>query len=258
MFRRIIFAAAISGVLAGLLLSAVQSMRSVPLILLAETYETAAHTLGSGAVPHTHMESGVTHTHSGGAAMHTHNSAAATHSHETAATHMHGPAGGASADLSRTALAAVSNIVAAIAFALLLIAGFVLRGGADWRKGVLWGLGGFAAFSLAPSLGLPPELPGAFAAPVPDRQLWWALTVALTAAGLAVAAFAPGRGWKVLGAALIALPHLIGAPQPIQHGGLAPEALAREFAVAALLASGLFWIALGGLSGYFFNRFEDA
>jgi cobalt transporter subunit CbtA len=200
-------------------------MRAVPLILQAETYETApAHPRAPGA----------------------------------AAAHTHGPGGGASADLSRTALTAVSNIVAAIAFALLLIAGFALRGGVTWRKGVLWGLGGFAAFSLAPSLGLPPELPGAFAAPVPDRQLWWALTVALTAAGLAMAAFAPGRGWKILGAALIALPHLIGAPQPAQHGGLAPEALAREFAAAALLASGLFWIALGGLSGYFFNRFESA
>ncbi len=218
MFRRIVFAAAIAGLLAGVFISAVQAVRVIPLILEAETYETTAP-----AVPTTDES-----------------------------------AGGASVDLSRTALTAVSNILAAIAFALLLIAGFVLRGGVDWRKGILWGLGGFAVFSLAPSLGLPPELPGTFAAMLKDRQGWWLLTVALTAGGLALVAFAPGWGWKALGAALIALPHLIGAPQPAQHGGLASEAMMQQFVIATLVTSGLFWALLGGLSSYLFERFEKA
>lgn len=223
MFRRIIFAAALSGLIGGLILSAVQAVRVVPLIKQAETYENAP----------------AAHPHSG-----------------TAAPHAHEPAAADAPGLSRTAFTAVSNVVTAIGFALILIAGISLRGGADWRQGILWGLGGYAAFNFAPSIGLPPELPGTFAAAVPDRQIWWLLTAALTAGGLALAAFAQSWAWKTLGVVLIALPHLIGAPQPEKHGGLAPEAMMREFAFAALAASGVFWVALGGLSGYFFTRFE--
>ena len=105
--------------------------------------------------------------------------------------------------------------------------------------------------------GLPPELPGTFAAPLAGRQVWWAFTAAATAGGLAFAAFSHGWGLKALGAALIALPHLIGAPQPAQHGGLAPEAMMQAFVLAALATSLLYWIVLGALAGYFFRRFEQ-
>ena len=82
--------------------------------------------------------------------------------------------------------------------------------------------------------------------------------MAATAAGLALIAFVPGALWKALGAVLIALPHLIGAPHPEQSGGLAPAALQRQFIVAAMAASGIFWLVLGGLCGYLFERFERA
>ncbi len=114
MFRRINFAAAVSGLIAGLFLSAAQALRVIPLILEAETYEKAsppARALPAGT-PALGDEAGI--------------------------------------DFSRTALTAVSNVISAIGFALLLVAGFSLRGGSDWRSGILWGLGGFAAFSLAP------------------------------------------------------------------------------------------------------------
>ena len=29
----------------------------------------------------------------------------------------------------------------------------------SWRQGLFWGFAGFAVFTLAPGLGLPPELP---------------------------------------------------------------------------------------------------
>lgn len=157
---------------------------------------------------------------------------------------------------SRTALTVLANVLTATGFALLLAAGFALRGGADARRGLLWGIGGFAAFSLAPALGLPPELPGDLAAPLAARQAWWWAAAGGTAAGLALIAFKPGAPWKLLGALLIALPHLAGAPQPPVHGGAAPEALRRAFALAALLTSALFWAALGGLAGFFFKRLE--
>lgn len=220
MFQRIVFAAAISGLIAGLVVSALQTVRVVPLIYEAETYEKA---------------SPPAHTHPAG-----------TPAHDDEA----------GIDLSRTALTAVSNVIAAIGFALLLIAGFAVHGGIDWKKGILWGIGGFIAFSLAPSIGLPPELPGTFAAPVPDRQIWWAATAAGTSIGLLLLVFKPGASWKVLGAAAIALPHIIGAPHPERLGGLAPAELMHAFVVAALVSSVIFWAVLGACSGYFFGRSE--
>ena len=58
------------------------------------------------------------------------------------------------------AFTVAANIVTAVGFALLLVAASEFAGGiAGWRSGLLWGLAGFAVFTLAPGLGLPPELP---------------------------------------------------------------------------------------------------
>ena len=73
----------------------------------------------------------------------------------------------------------LANLVTAIGFGLLLVAASEFAGGiAGWRQGLLWGLAGFAAFTLAPGLGLPPELPAMPAAELVPRQAWWIATVA--------------------------------------------------------------------------------
>jgi predicted cobalt transporter CbtA len=54
----------------------------------------------------------------------------------------------------------------------------------DARRGLLWGLGGFAALHLAPAVGLPPELPGMASADLAARQPGGPLRGA-TATGLA-------------------------------------------------------------------------
>ena len=51
MFRRIVFAAAAAGLLAGLIVSAIQSVGAIPLILKAETYENAGPQSQKGAAP---------------------------------------------------------------------------------------------------------------------------------------------------------------------------------------------------------------
>jgi len=84
--------------------------------------------------------------------------------------------------LERAAYSLVFTCVGACAFALLLTGCWSLRGEVDWRRGLLWGLAGFAVFSLAPALGLPPELPGAHAADLAARQAWWVGTAIATAA----------------------------------------------------------------------------
>ncbi|MGE0116909.1 MAG: CbtA family protein [Dongiaceae bacterium] len=227
MFRQIFFAAALAGVVGGIFVTGMNYVRIIPLILEAETYETA-----------------------GG---HDHGTADATAAGAEAAAveEEWAPADG----VERGAYTLATNILMAVGIALLLAAGFALTGQGGWRAGLYWGLAGYAAFILAPALGLPPEVPGAEAAPLADRQLWWLGTVAATAGGLALMFLTRSWRWIVAGAALIVLPHLIGAPQPEHHGGLAPASLAREFVAAVLVTGFLFWLALGALSGFFYKRF---
>ena len=165
MIRQVLFSALLAGLLAGLPNSALQAVTTVPLILHAETFESAE--------------------------------APAAHDHGTAATaghsHSHGDehAAWAPADgIERSFFTTMANIVGATGFALLLTAGFVLRGDAvDGRRGVLWGLGGFATMTLSPSLGLPPEVPGSVAAELAARQVWWLSAVVTGAVGLWLLAF---------------------------------------------------------------------
>ncbi|MNP39283.1 putative cobalt transporter subunit CbtA [compost metagenome] len=142
----------------------------------------------------------------------------------------------------------------AVGFALMLAGLFTLRAPNRTWQGLLWGLGGFAVFNLAPSAGLPPELPGTAAADLLLRQYWWIGTAAATAVGLALLAFS--RNWLLrgIGLALLAVPHLIGAPHPEVHESLAPAALGQEFILASLLTNALFWSALGLAAAWFFGR----
>lgn len=236
-FRHLVYAALCAGLLCGVITAGAHQIGTVPLILEAETYEEAAQ-------------------HA--AATHAHDTAAAAHTHDTAAA---APAAEAEwspeTRIERAAYTLAADLLAAIGFALLLAAGFALRGGTvTWREGLLWGLAGFATFTIAPGVGLPPELPGTEAGPLLARQLWWVATAAATGGALALFAFTRRAAYAVLAALLIVLPHLYGAPQPVEHvAAAAPETLAHRFAVAVTLVSFLFWAALGASTGYFYQHF---
>jgi len=231
--RRLVFAAACAGLLTGLLVTVMHQVGTVPVILRAEVHERAADA-GHAAQP-----PGAAHDH-------------AAHDYED---HGWEPRDG----LERTAYTALADILAAIGYGLLLAAAFALRGKeVTWRVGLWWGLAGFAAFTLAPGLGLPPEVPGTEAAPLLSRQVWWVATAALTGGGLALLAYGKQWGWSVLALLLIALPHLWGAPQPTEPGSAAPQALAHEFVVAVTVVSFLTWAALGSSTAYFYQRFGSA
>jgi cobalt transporter subunit CbtA len=225
-FRTIVFVAAVAGLAAGLALTAVQAVGTVPLILQAESYEQAAQTPAE-------------HAHAPGA-------------HEHAAWQ---PADG----IERLAYTVVANIVGAIGFALLLVALSEIAGGiAGWRQGIFWGLGGFASFTLAPSLGLPPELPGMPAADLLARQVWWIATVALTAGGLALMVFRRSLPAALAGFVLILAPHIVGAPLPANFETRVPHALAREFAVGAVISGLIFWVLLGAFAGFVRGRLTSS
>jgi cobalt transporter subunit CbtA len=227
MIKRIARTAGFSGLLAALLLTLLQSLWVSPLIQQAETYEKAP--------------ASEVHEHALGAA----------HSHDAEAWE---PQDGWQRLLATTG----GNLVVAVGFALMLAGLYTLREPTRTSQGLLWGLAGYATFVLAPTLGLPPELPGTAAAELAQRQMWWIGAAASTAAGIALIAF--GRQWllKLLGVATLLVPHVIGAPQPEVHSMLAPEALESEFKIAAQLTNIAFWLALGLISAWLFRRGAQA
>ena len=240
LFRRLFLCALLVGLLTGLFDSAVQRWQVVPLILAAEVFEESA--APPQAEP-AHAEGG-------------------THSHEAQAW---APQDG----LERTAYTVLANVLNAIGSALLLMplmafwnrqrAGLPLalhKGyGASVRYGLLWGAAGWVSLFALPALGQPPELPGLQAAALHARQIWWSLTVACGAGGLAMLGLVRAK-WRVLGLGLLVLPFAIGAPQ---HAGspfagmeadvaLQMQQLVSRFVVATAVASALQWLLLGTLS----------
>ena len=228
LFQRIVFAAVLAGLAAGIGMSALQHWKVTPLIIAAESHE---------APP----------------AGHAHDAATPAHSHDAEAW---APADG----LERTAYTLLANVLTAIGFALLLGAVSVLAGiEITAANGTLWGLGGFIAFQLAPAIGLPPELPGMAAAELGARQLWWWGTALSTGAGLlAVAKFRNSISIAVA-ALLILGPQIVGAPQlAAEHGSVLPAEMASAYAAAALAVGAAFWLVLGPLLGWINQRFARA
>lgn len=231
-FRNIVLVAAVAGVLAGLGMTVAQQLTTVPLILKAEVYEeqgtTAAHDHGDAAIQPSAQE------------------------HEEGGWQ---PADG----VERTAFTLLANIVTGVGFALLLIAVSELAGGiTGWRQGVFWGLAGFAVFTLAPGLGLPPELPAMPAAELGARQLWWVATALSAAAALALMFYGRTPLAIVAAIALLVAPHLVGAPEPASYDTPIPEGPHHSFVVAVVLTALLFWVLLGALAGLFRERFIHA
>jgi cobalt transporter subunit CbtA len=234
-FRHVVLAAAVSGLVAGIAMTGIQQVSTMPLILEAETFESVAGTAGGG------------HDHAPAARA---DAAAATAAVE-AEEEGWAPADG----IERTAYTALANIATAIGFALMLIVAAELAGGfTGWRHGLFWGLAAFVVFTLAPGLGLPPELPAMPAGPLGARQVWWVATATATAGGMALLVFRRTAGMAVLGVALMILPHLVGAPEPDSYETAVPEGLAHDFVVAVVIGSLVFWALLGGVAGWLRSR----
>jgi cobalt transporter subunit CbtA len=229
-FRSIVFAAVAAGLVVGAIITVVQQFGTVPLILKAEVYERSAEAaVATTTAPTEHSE----------------------HNHRGAAWE---PQDG----LERNLYTAAVNILTAIGFALLLGGFYALRGQPiSWREGLLWGVAGFAVFTVAPGLGLPPELPGVPTAPLGPRQLWWIATALATAGGIALFVVRQSILAAVLGFCLIVAPHLVGAPHLAEAHTDVPELLSHQFAVAVTLTSFLFWMLLGSMTSFTYRRFSE-
>jgi cobalt transporter subunit CbtA len=235
MFKTIVFSAFGAGLAVCLAVSALQFVTTEPLILHAEEFEgTAAPEAAATPVP----------------------DVASVHQHEDGTAHVHdeeewGPADG----FERTAYTVLANLVVGFAISLMLLGAMALKGDPiDGRRGLLWGVAGFAAVSLLPALGLPPELPGTPAGDIYDRQLWWLGAAAASAAGIALLAFSRNWGFLAAGAALLVAPHVIGAPTPPSHEVSYPGGLAGEFVVASMVVSAVLWSLSGLAAGWLHQR----
>ncbi len=238
MFRRILITALLAGFLGGLGISVVQEFTTTPIILHAEEFE-------SKGAPGGHKQGLLDKAPNPLLRL------AQAKETPAAEDEAWAPADG----LERTLYSTLANILSGTGLALILVACIALSGRrVDGRTGVLWGIAGFAVINLAPALGLPPEVPGTMAAELGSRQGWWLLCVAATAAGLWMLIFRHGAYWVVAGIVIMALPHLVGAPQPAHIGGPVPPELAGHFVAASLVTAAIFWCSLGWLSGTFWQR----
>jgi cobalt transporter subunit CbtA len=227
-FRSLVFTALIAGSVAGFAAAALHIATTVPLILQAEVYEQGGD---------------IDHHHGGEASEHSHASSGERADQEGQTV------------LGRNALTLAAMLLAYIGFAMLLVVSAELLGGLNGvRQGIVWGFAGFLVFSLVPAIGLPPELPGMPAADLQDRQIWWVVAAASTAAGLCIAAKGKGLARWMLATALLLLPFISGAPHPESAATAVPSELHLRFVVLTLSSSFITWLLLGSVAGWLLGR----
>jgi cobalt transporter subunit CbtA len=243
---RFLWIGLMAGILAGLPTAAIQHVTTTPLILAAEMYENVESEDTHAKIPPTIekisgriIKANIILIHEQGIKSEDESWA---------------PEQG----LERTFFTSVSTIITTIGYSFMLLAAmFLAKEKISPKAGLLWGLAGFTATGLAPSLGLSPELPGAAAADLVARQLWWGATVIATSGGLWLV-FRISSVWAILlGVFLIVLPHVIGAPHPETLTSEVPSELAAHFASSSLVLHAIAWVLAGSAVGYLWQKQES-
>ena len=213
MIKRILAAGIIGGIVAGLVVAALQHVTTTPLILTAEIYETA----------------------------------------QQLRQHVTNAAEPVNVALNRVVATSISTMAASIGYALVLLAGMLVSGDRITpRSAALWGACAFAATGLAPAIGLAPQLPGAAETDLAGRQIWWLITAATTGAGLYAILRIDDRVAHVFGLLLLTAPHLF-TPTPASPESTVPAELAARFAAASLVVQAVSWTLAGALAGLVFG-----
>ncbi|NRA19181.1 MAG: CbtA family protein [Oceanospirillaceae bacterium] len=240
--RNLILSALLVGVISGLGYGLFQQLQVNPIIYAAEVFEVA-----EPAADH----------HTGDA--------------QAAHSHAHSEAWAPDDGLPRILSTLAANISISFAFALIMISLMALHNQKSRKPkvniytGIVWGLAAMFCLFGAPSLlGLHPEIPGTNAAALENRQLWWLFCSITSAIGIAVVYYAPIK-FKIAGLILAALPHLIGAPMPTEHGfantdPIAIQALTElssQFYLMTAIGMLILFISMGALASFSLTKFVD-
>lgn len=243
MTGRVVLAVLLAGIAAGLIMGAIQHVRLTPLILEAEAYERAGDV-------HSHD-----HAPAGSATATDTTPAPAAATGGDGHDHDHGEGWMPEDGWQRTLATTITAVMSGAGFAAILAAISLLSGLPITRaNGIIWGLCGFLAVSLAPAVGLPPELPGMPAGDLGSRQIWWVATIVVTGAGIYLLAQRREVWAIVLALFLIAAPHLIGAPVAAHGESAVPPGLAAAFVANSLAANAIFWSLIGLFLGLVLDR----
>ena len=244
MLKRILGCALLAGVIAGGASAVLQQWLVIPVLLEAELYESG-EAVHFGAAPET---TGLTEHEPG--------VAATTSATETEA-HSHLAAGGPNP--GRVFTTVIATIGFNVGLAAFLVALFYLRDARPTiREGIVWGLYGFAVQVIAPSLGLPPELPGVAAADLTTRQIWWVATIISSGLGIWLIAFGRQAWTTPLAILLLLAPHVIGAPHPDKYAGTAPPEIALLWVGRTIGIAFISWVLLGAVAAAVWSRFNRA
>jgi cobalt transporter subunit CbtA len=237
--KHMLSSALFAGFVAGLLCALLQYLLVEPDILVAERYE-------SGELVHFQ-----------GVAAHSHGVAATDATAAEGAEHHYDAAAAEASPARRHALTVLFAVLTYCGYGLVMLGGIQLAEQVGARLGtaqsLLWGLAGFLAFQMMPALGLAPELPGTPAADLTDRQIWWAATAIATIIGLWFLAYGSAIWQRVLGAGVLAGPHVWGAPKAAEYGGVVPPELSAAFAAHSLGVGLVTWMALGAMVVFFWH-----
>ncbi len=159
-------------------------------------------------------------------------------------------------DLGRKVYTFAANILTATGFAFLMTGVFFLAKKMNWIRGLGVGLLAYLSFVLAPSLLIPPNLPGIDSGDVLIRQSWWFFTVLSTATGLGLLVFFYRKPLYIaIAVTLLIMPHLVGGSQIQILANHVPERIISDFLAASLVTNLIFWLCEGALTGYLYEKF---
>ena len=239
MLGKIILSTIIAGLLAGFVMAGIQHVRLTPLILAAEVYESPeTEAIAEASKPCVETMPGM--------------KMCADEGHE------HNPNAWQPEDgWQRTLSTTTASVLTGAGFAVLML-GVSLFTNISITKlnGLMWGVCGFIAVSLAPSFGLAPELPGMPAADLHSRQIWWVVTILATGTAIYFWLFAKDNWWRAA-AILFAIAPQFFAPSSMEKTeGNLPASLAAEFASSSLAANFIMWLAIGYFVSVALDRFQ--
>jgi cobalt transporter subunit CbtA len=224
MLGKIILSTLCAGLLAGLIMAGIQYVRLTPLIEAAEVYETPeTEAIAEANKPCVETMPGMKMCNDDGR-----------------------PSWKPEDGWQRTIITTTASLIAGSGFAILMVGVSMLTNiPVTKQNGLIWGICGFIAVTLAPSIGLPPELPGMPVVDLHTRQIWWIATILLTGAAIFLWIKAKNYWWQIAAIIFAITPQFFAPINAVKSEGNLPASLAAEFASSSLAANLVMWLAIG-------------